>query len=723
MTTIISGTEQNILPASDLTRTLSNYNRAMTCPAAVHWRADSFRASEGLPMTTRRAQALNTVLERCYLPAVPGELLIGVGNLGRRIQADEIAAEVIENDSEYLRTNIGARNFGVHSDHHAPDYAKLIRVGFGGLKEEILASLPGQDATGRVFLESMLLALQGASAHLLRWRQHLREIMNGHPNHRILLEEQADRLERLSEKPPTGFEDALQLVLLYHYMMQLDDRSAMAFGRLDQYLYPAYCADIAAGRIDDEKVQAYLDHLFAKITIDGDVQNIALGGVKPEDGTDATNPLSYMILEACRRIGRAGGNCTARIHKHTPPSFLEKCAEVIRSGIGYPAVFNDEVEIPALLKHGYGLEEARDYCFVGCIEVFLQGKQAPWADSRLNPIYSLNLTLFNGVDSLTGESAGPATEDPPDFESFYRAFLDRCRADAYHSITDWNKRQAQYDDRAMDYTSPLMSALVSDCIRRGRDMNDGGAIHPGNCGFAVMGLASIADCLAIIKEWVYDQPRFTLEQLRKILAANFEGYETERQQLMRGVPKYGNDDDRVDGIAVRFVNDYAGFFDDYRTPQGGRYWTLLGSNVSNIWAGKLIGASIDGRLSGTPISDAASPFFGRDQRGPTATIRSVSKIPYGLCLGGNVVNLKLDPASIKGPEGLRCLAFLIRTCFDLGGSELQFNTTDRKMLEDAVRHPERHENLVVRVSGFSANFIWLDPAVQKDILARTEHAL
>jgi pyruvate-formate lyase len=711
------------LSCQQLGKVLGDFARVMVCPASTQWRADSFRATANEPMTLRRAKALKAVLDRCLLPAVPGELLIGVGNIGRRLPSDPIVEAALEADQRYLRESIGARHFAVHSDHHAPDYAKLLRLGFGGLKAEVASSLPRQDETGRLFLASVQVALEGASSHMRRWSRHLKTIAPEHPDHQDRLLQQALMMDRLAEAPASTFTEALQLTLSYHYMMQLDGREAMAFGRMDQYLHPYYLSDLAAKRITDDEVQALFDHLFAKITVDGDVQNIALGGVKPADGSDATNELSFMILEACKRVGRAGGNCTARIHKNTPSAFLEKCAEVIRTGIGYPAVFNDEIEIPALVRQGYTLEDARDYCFVGCIEVFIQGKQAPWADSRLNPAHSLNLALFNGKDTLTGEQAGPATGEPTDFESFFKAFVTQLEVNLDKHITDWNNTQAHYDTQAMNFTSPLMSALVADCIARGRDMNDGGACYPGNCGFGVMGLAVVADSLAVLKQLVFEEKRFTLDQLRAMLLANFEGYEKERQLILRGVPKFGNDDDRVDALAVRYVHEYATRFDRYRTPQGGHYWSLLGSNISNIWGGSQVGATPDGRLSRTPLSDAASPYFGRDMKGPTSSVKSVAKIPYELCLGGNVVNMKLHPSAIQGPQGLKALTSLIRTCFDLGGSELQFNTTDRAVLEEAMNRPEAYENLVVRVSGFSANFIWLEKAVQKDILARTEHAL
>jgi len=212
--------------------------------------------------------------------------------------------------------------------------------------------------------------------------------------------------------------EALQLVYSTHCIMQHDSRYAMAFGRLDQYLWPFYEADLTAGRITPDNAQDLCDHFFAKITADEDVQNIALGGVKPADGSDATNALSFHLLEACRRTGLPGGNCTARIHGRTSQEFLEKCFEVLRTGIGYPAVFNDEVQIPALTALGYPLEDARDYAFVGCIEVFIPGKMAPWADSRFNTLQCVNYALYGGRNSLTGKQESLSTTDAATWDAF-----------------------------------------------------------------------------------------------------------------------------------------------------------------------------------------------------------------------------------------------------------------------------------------------------------------
>ena len=236
-----------------------------------------------------------------------------------------------------------------------------------------------------------------------------------------------------------------------------------------------------------------------------------------------------------------------------------------------------------------------------------------------------------------------------------------------------------------------------------------------------MGIGVTADALMAVRKFVYDKRRFTLDQLRRMLDADFAGFETERLVLLKGAPKYGNDDDTVDAIAVRVTRDFGEECLRYRNPLGGRYWALMAANVQNIAAGLEVGATPDGRRARQPLSDAASPTFGRDLQGPTAAARSVAKLPYHLCPGGNVVNMKLHPSALEGDAGLDALAALIRGCFDMGGIELQFNTVDREVLRLAIERPREHENLVVRVSGFSAHYVSLDRAVQEDILTRTEH--
>ncbi len=712
------------LTGPDLSRRVREYAAARSCHMAPQWRATAFRDSAGEPMTLRRARALNAVLTHCDLPLWPGELLVGLGNPLRCAPPGATDAAALKADAEYC-AGFGGRGFGTHSDHHAPDYPRLLRLGLGGLAAEARAALAraSGDPKGQDFLTSVCTALAGASVFFRRWAHRLELAAAEYPAESGLLKTQAARLAHLAEQPPRDFADALQLVYSTHTMFQLDERYAMAFGRLDQYLYPFYQADLDAGRLDPAAATRLLEHFFAKITVDGDVQNIALGGVHPHDGSDATNDLSNLILDACRTIGLPGGNCTARIHPGTPATFLRKCGETIRTGIGYPALFNDAVQISALVEQGYPLEEARDYCFVGCIEVFIPGRMGPWTDSRFNTLQCVNLAIFRGVNSRTGQREEADTGEPATWEEFYTAFRTHLQRRLRRHVDGLNRTIAGAQAHAEEWTSPLMSALTADCIARGRDLNDGGARWPANAGTAIMGIGVTADALTAVRTFVYERRRFSLDELRALLRADFEGFEKERLELLAGAPKYGNNDDAVDALAVRVVEDAAGELLRHRTPLGGRHWGLLGANVQNISGGREVGATPDGRRSGQPLSDAASPTFGRDLQGPTAAIRSIAKLPYRLCPGGNVVNLKLHPSALAGETGLAAFAGLVRSCFDLGGIQLQFNTTDRRTLEAAMQNPEPYRDLVVRVSGFSAHFTSLDRAVQEDILERSEHHL
>jgi pyruvate formate-lyase/glycerol dehydratase family glycyl radical enzyme len=713
---------RNILTGAEVYQAMRQDAAGRDFNRAALARAASYQATCAQPMTIRRAQALNDVLRQVELIHFPGELLVG-SSIGRLVAGTDELRRQLETARPILEATAG-RDFLSHNDHHAPDYPTLLHLGIGGLARRAMQSQSRQtEPQGRVFLESVRIALNGVREHLRRWADHLRRMAADHVDHALLLGQQASMMHRLAEEPPVTFWEAVQLVWIVHTVLQCDERWAMALGRLDRYLLPFYRADIDVGGIPPERAQAVLDHLFGKLTgLGGDIQNIAIGGVTP-DGSDATNDLSYMILESCKHVGKPGGNVTARIHADTPAAFLRKCSEVIRTGIGYPAVVNDEVLVPALIEQGIPPQDARDYCFVGCIETFIPGKMAPWADSRFNLLYCANLVVFRGVDSLTGNLAGIDTGEPATWGEFRQAYLVQMRDQLRRHIERLDARKQPFQDRAAEFTSPLLSALTADCIDRGLDLNDGGARYPANHGVAAMGIGVTADALAAVKRFVYDRQVFTMDQIRTMLRANFDGYEAERQQLLHGAPKYGNNDDEADAIAVEVTRAVGEECLKYRNPQGGRYWALMAANVQNVSAGREVGASPDGRLRGQPLSDAASPTFGRDVRGPTALVHSISKLPYACCPGGNVINVKMHPSALREEAGLSALASLIRTCFDLGGVQLQFNTVDREVLQKAMAEPEHYRDLVVRVSGFSAHFVTLDRAVQEDILRRTQHVL
>ena len=622
------------------------------------------------------------------------------------------------------------RGFHTNSDHYAANYSHFLARGIGGTLADIDASLAAyaEDADKTSFLRAARIAMEGFAEMILGYAEEAdkkAEAADGETKAHFA--EIAARCRRIAVEAPQSFAEALQLVWFTYVAFAYEGRYAMAFGRLDQYLYPFYEKDLAAGLVTEESVTDDFASVFIKIgerrSLAGgdDVSNIAIGGVKPEDGTDATNALSYCILRAVRACFIPGPNLSARIHKDTPKEFLDACLEVIGTGLGYPALMNDDVNIPALHRMGYSLEDCRDYCMVGCIENFIQGKQPPWSDGRFNtPVY-LEYALNNGKSLLDGVQRGIETGEPESFatmEDFMAAFDAQLRVGA-KTYVDWFNR-ANTVANAENHQSPFLSCFCDDCIARGIDINRGGAKYPTAHGACGMGIATVADSLAAIETLVYRDKVLTLGELRDALAANFEGYDELRAKLL-AAPKYGNNDDIADKYAIWFVEAQADLFDSYRTPDGGRYYIAIASNTQNIGAGREVGATPDGRGAGMPVSDAASPMRGMDKSGPTASALSLCKPDYTRVACGTVVNQKYTPDMFQNAEKRAKLGAVIRSYFLMGGQELQINCVSKDTLRDAQVHPENYGSLVVRVSGFSAYYTKLDRSVQEDILARTEH--
>ena len=500
----------------------------------------------------------------------------------------------------------------------------------------------------------------------------------------------------------------------------------MALGRMDQYLYPYYKRDIESGILTREFAKSLIECTLYKIGENryfgsDDVVNIAIGGIKP-DGSEGINELSYILLEAVRDCGIAGPNLSARLHSGMPDQFLDECLKVIGTGIGYPALMNDDVNIAALHRCGYELEDCRNYCMVGCVENFLPGQQPPWSDGRFNSPMYLELALNDGCSWQTGVQLGPHTGRPSEIASM-EEFLEKLHIQMKAGAAEYMALFRNENDRfnRKNYTQPFLSGLSDSCIELGLDINDGGTKYPSVHGPACMGIGTMADSLAAIEQLVFVEKRITLSELRDALAVDFEGYE-DLQQALLAAPKYGNNDDRADRYAVWYMDEHADLFEDYRTPDGGRIYIAMASNINNIPAGMEVAATADGRKCGEPLSDAASPMHGMDKKGPTATVLSTTKPDYTKAACGTVLNQKYSPSVFKDDEKRAKLAALIRVYFARGGQEMQVNSVSRETLKDAMEHPENYKSLVVRVSGFSAFYVTLDREVQEDILKRTEQA-
>lgn len=634
--------------------------------------------------------------------------------------------------AEKVCDSYGTNGFWTNVDHFAPDFETFLNEGVGGTIEKIQLSLKAHAKDGdfekkKVFLQAAEISMRAFGEMICQYGEaaaQKAETVKGTRQKENLMEI-ARICGKLKWGKPENFHDALQLVWFTHIAFLYEGRYAMALGRLDQYLFPFYERDLAACCLTRstalDLVECTLYKIGEKRYFGGDdVVNIAIGGVKP-DGTGAVNELSYVILQAVKNCNIPGPNLSARIYDNAPDEFLDECLKVIGTGLGYPALMNDEINIPALHRHGYSIEDCRNYCMVGCIENFIQGKQPPWSDGRYNVPKYIELALNNGCCMQTGERLGPETGDASSFEtmeSFMDALEKQMRFGAAEYMMFFRNENERYNP--VMYTQPFLSCFCADCIGRGLDINDGGAIYPSVHGAACMGIATVADSLAAMDEIIYTKKQISIETLKDALLKDFEGYGDLRQELLRA-PKYGNNLDAADQYAVWYVLFTNELFSKYRTRDGGAIYTAMASNTSNIPAGKEVAATPDGRKSGEPLSDAASPMHGMDINGPTSVINSMTKPDYTLVSCGTVLNQKFSPSMFSDDKKRAKLLGLIKTYFKKGGQEIQINAISRNVLFEAMKNPQDYKNLVVRVSGFSAYYICLGKEVQEDILKRTEH--
>ncbi len=618
------------------------------------------------------------------------------------------------------------RGFLENSDHYTPNYEHVLQVGIGGLLCEIDESLANH-ADGideQDYLLAMRTTLLAFQAKLRAYATLAHDLIGTHGYDDARLAQIAQNCTAVISAPPNSFAQGLQLVWMLHSSFVCEGRYAMALGRMDQYLYSLYQADVQNGALTHADAVELLENTFAKICerrfyLNGDdVVNICIGGVDT-DCRCAVNDLTYCILEAVHNLNFPGPNLSARVTSDCPDRFLDECLKVIGTGLGYPALMNDEVNMAALRRYGYDEADVRNYSMVGCIENFITGKQPPWSDGRFDTPRFLEYVLLdgNGFDTARhGIKTVPLCEITS-MEIFMQQLELQLKNGVKEYVDLFYRRNIVKEPKQS--ATPFLSCFCYDCIERGKDINMGGTRYPSVHGAALMGVGTMSDSLAAIEKVVFVDHDATLEEIATAMRANFEGFEPLRQKLI-AAPKYGNNDEFVDRYAVWFTSFLADQFDAYRTPDGGGIYIAMAANTNNIHAGKIIGATPDGRLATEPLSDAASPSYGKDLKGATSTLLSVSKPDYTRCACGTVINQKYDPSMFNDSNRPKLLA-LIRAYFMRGGQEIQINATSRQTLIDAMEHPENYQSLVVRVSGFSALYTKLEKDVQRDILQRTQH--
>ena len=552
----------------------------------------------------------------------------------------------------------------------------------------------------------------------------------------------------ISEKPPVGFYEALQLTWFAQLILQIESNGhSVSLGRMDQYLYRFYKSDSLSGNIKDEFALELLENTWIKLLSVNKIrswshtrysaggplyQNVTIGG-QSADGKDAVNELSFLILDSVGRMKLTQPNLSIRFHKNISNLFLIECVNVIEKGFGMPAFNNDEIVIPSLINLGVSSEDAFNYSAIGCIEIAVPGKWGYRCTgmSFLNFMRVFLAAINNGLDTMSGKTFHKGSGSLEDFSNY-----DDLRKAWKNQIEFYTKASIEIDtaaDLALEELVPdiLCSAFVDDCITRGKTIKEGGSVYDFISGLQV-GIANLGNSLAAIKKLVFEEGKISKKVLLEYLKNNFEGKEGEkmRQILLNYAPKYGNDDDYVDTLLYDAYMDYINELPKYHTTRFGRgpigcmYYAGTSSISSNVPSGAVVPATPDGRKAFTPLAEGSSPTSGTDILGPTAVFKSVSKLPTNKIMGGVLLNQKLSPSGLETVVQKQKLIMIIRTFFEtLKGWHVQYNIVSRETLLAAKKNPEEYRDLVVRVAGYSAFFTTLSPDTQDDIIARTEQTL
>lgn len=536
----------------------------------------------------------------------------------------------------------------------------------------------------------------------------------------------ADRCRHVPAEPPRNFMEAIQAIWLTQavVMISYGGNSITCPGRVDQFLYPYYKQDVAAGRLTREQaLEGIMEYLIKLATcVYFGPNNVTIGGID-KNGEDAVNEVSYLFLEAHKRLkgcGRVG--LAVRISSKTPRQFLTQACEVHRKCAGI-AFHNDEVVIKGLLEDGYSLEDARNYSIVGCAEPTGTGDNNGYTATNGVLLASiLELVLHEGRRYPAGwKQIVPPIAPLSSFKTFddiKKALVEQLSRSVAKCVeAGYLKDQVI----AEHFPLPLLSSTIEGCVESGEDMTRGGARYNhtaiGNCS-----LATVVDSLAAIKWAVFEQKLLTLEELAECLRNNFRGKEDIRQRLLHA-PKYGNDDPSVDELAVWAADVYNKAVRKHRTWTGGVHRPYMLSSATHVSWGATIGATPDGRLAGTPLSSGVTPSNGTERNGLTAVLCSAAKVGAIPISDGTILNATVNPFTIRTEEGLDKFVSLVEGYLALGGRQVQFNPISREMLLDAQEHPENYLDLIVKVSGFSFRFVDLPKRVQDDIIARTEFAV
>ncbi len=664
-------------------------------------------------------------LEEAFLSRIPedtAKILIDTG--------------IIDNDSKW-RQAVG---------EITPDYQdRLFPLGYRGIlkeakeKLEKLEPLSDEALDQMEFYRSVILAAEGIMNLAERYADHAAElaVSEADPERKRELLEIARVCRKVPASPPETFHEAIQFVWFVQLGGILSENPlALNLGRFDQYMIPYYDADIAKGRVTPEQCQELIEALWIKLsewvwTISANTadffagynqfQNLTIGGRK-RDGSDGTNALSYMCLKATASVKTHQPGLSVRIHPDCPEGFFTEVVKLVRTGTGFPAIHNDEVGAKMLMQAGYDPEDARDWSNCGCVVPHFR-KTGQWtAAVNVNFGAALEYALNEGKSRLSGNAMGIPMMPLSGYQNYSEVEEAFKRQLAYlvkHSVVGTIAAQQLHREMV---PRPFLSTCVDGCMEKGKDLSKGGARYNVGPVLTGIGIGAVANSLAAIKQLVFEQKTASLDDFSQAMAADWTGWESLRDQVM-AVPKYGNDSDYVDQIARDISRFYYHETRQYKDIFGSPFNTAFMGISNYIPAGKVVGATPCGRKSKMPLSEGVSPFVGSDVGTPLMAMRSAAKLNHDLHTGGTLLNLRVTPDLLETGRGIANFKAMIAGFFSLGGFHVQFNCTSTEVLRKAQENPMDYRDLLVRVAGYSTQFVNLSREVQEAVIARNAHSI
>lgn len=622
--------------------------------------------------------------------------------------------------------------------HICPDSALWLKMGPLGLMNQAQEKLKTCEESQKEFYECVVLVMQGACTFMKRYHDMIMEnIDEVEEPYQQSLRTVANNCLNLTKRPPETLHEAVQSLWFLFVLLHMESNaSSFSPGRMDQYLYPYYQKDIESGKISMEDALDILECLWLKFNQIVYLRNqnsakyfagfpigfnIAIGG-EDENGNDTYNELSLLCLQCQYDLGLPQPNLSVRLNRNSSHELMQKAIEVVSKGSGMPQFFNDEAIIHALMELGIEKKDALNYAIVGCVELTTHGNNLGWSDAAMfNLNKALELTLNHGKCLLTDEQIG----------------LNLGGLDTYQTFEDLEKAFQQQIDYFIDkmmqcevivekahqdcLPTAFLSSVIDDCLENGLDVTKGGAKY-NLSGIQMIQIANLADSLAAMKQLVYDDQVIDAKELLAALQSDFKGYEIIQTMLLNKVPKYGNDVEWVDRLGAKWAEYFRSRMKDYTNYRGGPYHTGMYTVSAHVPMGENVGASPDGRNALTPLADGGmSPVYGRDLKGPTAVLKSVSRLNNTLTTNGGLLNMKFLPEFFETKNGMNKFENFLRAFVDLKVPHIQFNVVRREDLEDAQIRPQLHKSLTIRVAGYTAYFVELAHKLQDEIIERTTY--